>query len=321
MPGQYPLTIPTFLQPLIQAWSVWIMTTFFSIPVAFFYMFWDFPSWLLHTVLPEKPKVILITGASSGIGAELAKTVMLTLCLFVFYGLERLQKVEDRCKNNGANVEILECDIANTERLITILNDFDQRHPIDLIFANAAQAGATIDDEHKKRWEDSWKRVMAVNLIGTVTTIMTVFKRMKGRHRGQIAITSSIAGYFAAPQMCYYNATKSALNSFGRDLRYLGQSYNVKVNVINPGFITSQMTLDQAQPLALPAFLLANPMKLANVIKWQLDQNNDLITWPFWEFLPIFATNTLPPRVLDTVIFVIGRFWGYFTKVGDRAFT
>ncbi|CAG8542819.1 5919_t:CDS:2 [Ambispora gerdemannii] len=310
--GQYPLTVPTFLQPLIQAWSVWITTTFFSIPVAFVYIFWDFPSWLLNAVLPspEEPRVILITGASFGIGAELAKT---------YARRERLEKVKDQCKANGANVEILECDISKIELLIQTLDDFDKRHPIDLVFANAGQAGVTIDEQ--KRWEDLWERVIEVNLTGTVATIMTVFKRMKRRRKGQIAITSSIVGYFSVPQMCYYNATKAALNSFGRDLRYLGQSYNIKVNVINPGFIASQMTLDQAQPLPFSSLLLASPMKLANIIKWQLHQNNNLISWPFFEFLPAFAANALPPRVLDTVSFVIGRIWGYVSQVGDRAFT
>lgn len=158
-------------------------------------------------------------------------------------------------------------------------------------------------------------------MIGTIATVMTVFKRMQERNEGQIAITSSIAGYYSIPQMCHYNATKAALVSFGRDLRFIGRSYNVKVSVITPGFIASHMTLHEDQPMPLPSWFMASPGKLSKIIQWQLWENNFVIAWPFFEFIVPFVANALPPRVVDTVHFLIGRAWGFFSPTGDLAFT
>ncbi|KAG9304941.1 hypothetical protein G9A89_003109 [Geosiphon pyriformis] len=323
MSCQIPLTIPTFLQPLIEAWAVWLVTTFFSIPLSFFYAFWDFPITFYNFLFLTKPAVVLITGSNSGIGAELAHqyaTPNVTLGLLARDEAERLNVVAEICKRKGANVLVLPCDISNVERLVEILEEFDNRHPIELLVANAGQAGVTVDGE-SKTWEDSWQRIIDVNLVGTVATVMTVFKRMKSRGHGQIAITSSIAGIYSPPQMCYYNAIKAALISFGRDLRYLGRNDNVKVSVIVPGYIGAHMTLDPRQPLPLPTWAAASPAKLSKIIQWQLYENNPMIAWPFWEFIFPYAAKSLPYRVLDTVHFIVGRGWGYVSTAGDRGFT
>ncbi|CAH1770941.1 5795_t:CDS:2, partial [Entrophospora sp. SA101] len=138
----------------------------------------------------------------------------------------RLNQVAEHCKEKGANCVLLKVDISNIEELKKSLENFDDSHPIELLFSNAAQAGSTRDNIDTVPWEDGWQRLIDVNYTGNIATIMTVYKRMKGRRFGQIAVTSSIAGFFSIPGLCYYNATKSALISFARDLRYIASFDN-----------------------------------------------------------------------------------------------
>ncbi|CAG8553165.1 5357_t:CDS:2 [Acaulospora colombiana] len=309
-----PITIPTFLQPIIQAWTVWFTTTFISIPAATFFMIWDIPK-SVASLFRERPKVVLITGASSGIGAkfaeEYAKLPGVTLGLLA-RSEERLGMVADSCRKKGATVETLACDITRTDILVDTIEEFCNRHSVDLLIANAAQAGLKYDSD-TDRWEDMWERIFEVNLNGTIATVMTVFKNMKDNKKGQIAITSSIVGHFSVPQMIYYNTTKSALISFARDLRYLASCNNVKVSVISPGLIDTPMATDPGQPTSMFRFLSSSPRNLAVIAKLQLYENWFEITWPFLEVLPVYSAQTLPPRVLEAVTCVVGRFWGLVT--------
>lgn len=85
---------------------------------------------------------------------------------------------------------------------------------------------------------------------------MTAYKRMKQRNFGQIAIMSSAVGFFGPPNMCWYNSTKSALNSFARDLKYIAEPYNIRVSLVTPGLIVSNMTANPEQPVPF----LRNPV-------------------------------------------------------------
>ncbi|CAG8526619.1 7517_t:CDS:1 [Ambispora gerdemannii] len=317
-----PLTLPTFAQSLFQALAVWLITSFVSVPISFFLAFWDFPKAAYNIFFAEQPNVIFITGASSGIGEAIAVNYArkgVTLGLLA-RNEERLRRVAQKCENKGANVAIYICDIINIKQLIQILDDFDAKHPIDLIIANAAIAGATRESRENK-WEDYWDKIIEVNLKGTLATVMTVYKKMQRRRKGQIAINSSIAGYYAIPQMCYYSATKAALNSFGRDLRYLGYTHNIKVSVITPGLIGSRMTQDPKAPLPFPGWLIASPEKLAKIVEWGLRQDISVIAWPFWEFLPSYVSVTLPLRIAELNTILIGLLWSLVSVDVNRPIT
>ncbi|CAG8513512.1 6573_t:CDS:2, partial [Racocetra fulgida] len=69
--------------------------------------------------------------------------------------------------------------------LIKMLEYFDNEHPIDLLFANA-------DDSDAVEWEDAWKRLIEVNYMGNICTVMTVYKKMKERNFGQIAMDANV---------------------------------------------------------------------------------------------------------------------------------
>jgi len=314
-----PITIPTFLQPIVESAVAWFTITFIAIPASIFFMIWDFPKSIWRLFFNDYPKVILITGANSGIGAELvlAYARKNTTIGLIARDKDRLDAVSKACHKQGATTRIIQCDITNMEELSRCIDKFDNENPIELLIANAAQSGATIDQA-----EDSWKRALEVNITGTLSTVVLAYKKMRERRKGQIAITASLAGHFSVPQMLFYNATKASLISFARDLRYLGAQHNVKVNVISPGFIDTRLTNEPGQPIApVPKYLKASPGSLAKIIQWQLLENHAEITWPFFEYLPTYAAYILPPRVMEVATYVTGKVNGFVTGTGDIAWT
>jgi short-subunit dehydrogenase len=315
-----PITIPTFIQPIVESAVAWFTITFVAIPASTFFLFWDCPKSVWRFFFNDYPKVVLITGANSGIGAELALAYARknTIIGLVARDKDRLNAVSKECHKQGATTRIIQCDITNKEELDKYIDSFDNENPIELLIANAAQSGATIDDKS----EDSWERALEVNIAGTLATVTSVYKKMRARKKGQIAITASIAGHFSVPQMAFYNATKASLISFARDLRYLAAQHNVKVSVICPGFIDTRLTNEPGQPVAsIPKFFKASPCSLAKIIQWQLLENHAEITWPFFEYLPTYATSILPPRLQEVATYAAGKFNGFVTGTGDIAWT
>nr|CAG8544554.1 13955_t:CDS:2 [Entrophospora candida] len=186
------LIIPPIFQPLIQtvvALSAYVLIVF-PLNIAFFIL--DVGKYLIN-LLDNKsrqeipiPKVVLITGASTGIGAAFAVEYAAPGVTLGLLGRNevRLNEVAEHCKEKGANCVLLKVDISNIEKLTKILENFDDSHPIELLISNAAQFGATRDNFDTVSWEDGWKRMIDDNYTGNVATIMTVYKRMKGRRFG-----------------------------------------------------------------------------------------------------------------------------------------
>ncbi|CAJ0746633.1 9268_t:CDS:2, partial [Entrophospora sp. SA101] len=210
----------------------------------------------------------------------------------VTLGLLGRNEVAERCKEKGANCVLLKVDISNIEELKKSLESFDDSHPIELLFSNAAQAGATRDNFDTISREDGWQRIIDVNYTGNIATIMTVYKRMKGRKFGQIAVTSSVVGFFGMPGNCYYNATKSALTTFSQDLRYIASFDNVKVSVIVPGAIDTNMF--RADVPSNKIHGAADPNDLAKIVRNQLNSDTFCIGWPFYQYLMFWAISTFP---------------------------
>ena len=121
--------------------------------------------------------------------------------------------------------------------------------------------------------------------------------------------------------MAYYNATKAALISFGRDLRYIGRPHNIKVTVITPGAIDTRMTADPHQPFSMPSWLLAKPEKLAKLIKRRLLYNPATIAYPFTEYLASWVSQSLPTALLDDATWLVGKVSSSLSRTGSRGFS
>ena len=148
---------------------------------------------MLPPMANRAPRHILITGASSGLGAALAETyarpnVRLSL------GARRREKLEEvaaRCTAHGAEVRVEPIDVEDKAATRAWVETAHAEWPIDLAIANAGiSAGTGAGGETAAQARD----IFAVNLAGVLNTIHPAIDGMRARRRGQIAIVSSVAG-------------------------------------------------------------------------------------------------------------------------------
>ncbi len=242
------------------------------------------------------PASILITGASSGIGEALARHYARPGRFLALAGRhpERLEAVADACRTAGAEVETRVTDVSDEEAMREWIEAIDDRYPLDLVIANA---GIAVSPDRLTPLADATRRTFAVNVSGVFNTVHPALERMKGRHRGQIAIMSSIAGYRGLPAAAPYSASKVAVKAYGEALRgaYWGR---VEISVICPGFVESRMTAKNRFPMP---FLMSGE-KAARTIARGLARNRGVIAFPWPLVLLMRLLVCLPQPLSDWVL-------------------
>jgi len=240
----------------------------------------------------RNPKHILITGASSGIGAALALLYAAPGVRLALHGRNsnRLSCVAKEAMTRGAAVTIHTGDVTDAGDLAAWIASCDAAMPLDLVIANAGiSAGSGGKTESA---EQSWK-IFAVNLHGVLNTIHPALALMSARTHGQIAIISSLAGFFGTPGAPSYAASKAAVRIYGESLRGEAARKGVEVNVVCPGFIKTPMT--DINPFPMPFIISADAA--ARFIRRGLAANRARVAFP----LPMYALVRLMaalPRIL-----------------------
>ncbi|MGH6876822.1 MAG: SDR family NAD(P)-dependent oxidoreductase, partial [Rhizomicrobium sp.] len=228
---------------------------------------------------PSPPSHVLITGASSGIGAALARRYArpgMRLSLTA-RNAERLAKVAGECHPADAGVFWKTLDVCDAAALAAWIEDCDTQRPVDMVIANAGVGGerviATAAGEPLSVAHD----IVATNILGVANTIIPLLPRFVARGKGHIAIMSSLAAYIGLPQAPLYSASKAAIRTYGEGLRRLLVSKGVKVTVICPGFVDTPMSA--SVPGGRP--LLWNAERAADRIVQALDRGKRKINFPW----------------------------------------
>lgn len=194
-------------------------------------------------MIKSRPRHLVITGASTGIGRALALAFAapgVTLGLAA-RNAERLGACAQACRERGAHVIIAALDVRDAAAMERWLNDFDEKHPIDLLIANAGVASTLA---HANDWEGQGRtaNIVDTNFYGALNAALPVIERMRTRHRGHIALISSIAalrGMAISPAYC---ASKAALKAWGDSVRPVLARDNVRVSIVLPGFVKTAMS-------------------------------------------------------------------------------
>jgi short-subunit dehydrogenase len=179
----------------------------------------------------DKP-LALVTGASTGIGYELAK-----LCaeagndVIMCANEPQIHQAVQDLRAMGSTVIPVEANLATTDGVDEMLAAADGR-PIDLLFANAATGlgGQFLDQNFAKV-----RHIIDTNITGTVYLLHKVGRQMRDRRQGRILITGSIAGFIPGPLHATYNASKAFIDSFSYALRHEIQDSGVTVTCLMPG--------------------------------------------------------------------------------------
>lgn len=243
------------------------------------------------------PQSILITGASSGIGAALAKLYAGPGVSLHLSGrdAERLRAVGEACRGRGASVHEAVVDVRDRAAMAAWIQAADDARPLDLVIANAgiaASGAASKDDEARIR------DIFAVNLDGVLNTVLPILPRLRQRRSGQIAVISSIAGYRGVPGSPAYSASKVAVKAWGEALRGRHARDGIRVSVVCPGFVVSRMTAENT--FAMPLLMEAEPA--AAIIRRGLERNRPRITFPWPMAVGAWLFMALPPRLSDWLV-------------------
>ncbi len=225
----------------------------------------------------KNPNVILITGASSGIGAALALNYAQRGIKLLLMGRDaaRLAQIEQLCRAKGAAVKTSTIPVTDGPALRDQLLAWYDQEPIDLVVANAGISGGGLirHGDHQSRFEE----VMTINVNGTLNTILPLIGRMQQRRRGQIALMSSLAGYRGLPTAAAYSSSKVAIRALAESLRPVLARDGIGVSVIHPGFVKTPLT--DVNPFWMPFLMTAD--KAAEKIRAGLAADRRQIAFPW----------------------------------------
>lgn len=241
---------------------------------------------------PPAYRSILITGASSGIGAALALDFAAPGVHLALGGRDpaRLHAMAERCRRRGALAEGTAVDVTDRAAMAAWLGAVDRANPLDLVIANAGVAGAG-----GYGGPEAARTILAVNLDGVVNTIEPVLPAMSARGRGQLALMSSLAGFRGFPSAPAYCASKAAVRVWGEGLRGRLARQGIAVSVICPGFVRTPMTA--ANPFPMP--LSMTPERAAAIIRRGLLRRRARIAFPLALYGAVRLLHALPPGLAD----------------------
>jgi short-subunit dehydrogenase len=242
----------------------------------------------------KSPKAILITGASSGIGAGLALAYAAPDTTLYLSGRSaaRLATVAGDCRARGASVEEEILDVTDSAAMTGWVDRCDDTTPLDLVIANAGVSGGS---DGVPEGAEGTRKIFAINLDGVINTVLPALDRMGGRNRGQIAIVSSVAGFRGLPSAPAYCASKAAVRSWGEGLRVRYAQQGLEISVICPGFVESRMTANN--PFPMPFLMDAD--RAAAIIRRRLARNRGRIGFPFPTYAMGWMLGVLPSGLVD----------------------
>ncbi len=234
-------------------------------------------------------QVVLITGASSGIGRALASALGrrgATLGLLA-RRVETLQEIAREVEAAGGSAVVLPADVQDAAAVRAAADELRARcGRIDVLVANAGVAGeisAQFDAENVAR-------VLNINVLGAANSVAAVLPEMIARGRGHLVAISSLAGYRGLPKSAAYCASKAALTAMFESLRLDLHGTGVDVTVIRPGFIKTPLTAGRN---ARMPYLLELDDATEKIVR-AIEQRRKLYSFP-WQLATIVRLARLMP--------------------------
>jgi short-subunit dehydrogenase len=243
---------------------------------------------------------ILLTGASSGIGAALAELyaarhgAALTLGL-VARRSERLAQVAARAQAAGARTLTYTADVRDRERMAEVAREFvAAAGGCTLAIANA---GVSRSDALALGDAGDASEVVASNVSGVIHTLLPLIPTLIAQRAGHLVTIGSVAGFRGLPGKGAYCASKAAAKMLMDAWRPELRRHGIRVTTICPGWIVSEMTDENAYPMP---FLMDTP-KAARLIARAIDRGRATYVFPWQMRLALPLIRLVPERLLPTL--------------------
>ena len=214
-------------------------------------------------------KNALVTGASGGIGADIARGLHAAGASVGLSGT-RVEPLEALATELGERAYVLPCNLSDMEAVEALPKQAaEAMGSVDILVNNA---GITRDNLFMRMSDDEWNSVINVNMTATFKLCKGVMRSMMKARWGRIVNISSIVGTTGNPGQANYAASKAGMIGMSKSLAYEVASRGITVNAVAPGFVTTAMTdkLNDDQKGAImtqiPAGRMGNPEEIASAV-------------------------------------------------------
>jgi short-subunit dehydrogenase len=242
-------------------------------------------------------KAIILTGASSGIGFEVAKLLARErLKLALLARRENiLRELADELKNSGSEILPIKCDVSkkaqSKKAYLEVKSHFGQ---VDIAILNSALSHRTGVEDYDV---EVAKEIFEVNVFGILNFIGELLPDFKQRRSGVIVGVSSLSDCRGFPRSGSYNASKAAVTSLLESLRVELKKYNIKVVTVKPGFVQTPMT--DGNRYHMPFIMTAD--KAARIIINGLKKEKRVIQFPLPTAMGSWLLRSMPNFLFEMI--------------------
>ena len=233
----------------------------------------------------EEKKVVVVTGASRGIGKEIAlKYAENGYNVAINYVSDKtnVEELEKEFKEKGAEALIVKADVSKSEQVQEFIKAVIEKYgKIDVLVNNA---GITRDMLLMRMKEEDFDKVIEINLKGTFLVTKEVVPYMMKKRDGKIISLSSVVGVTGNAGQCNYSASKAGIIGFTKSIAKELASRNIRANAVAPGFIETDMTSVLADSVKesihnqIPLKRMGNAKEVAELIYFLGSEKSSYIT-------------------------------------------
>jgi len=237
---------------------------------------------------------ILITGASSGIGRELARHYASSEneLILIARREERLQELSDELTSKVKRLTLIVVDLREFELVQEKLRCISS---LDMVILNA---GISLGHGRGRATTKSFRNLFDVNLFANHAILEVLLPLFQKQQFGKIVFISSLSALFPMPSAKVYSASKVALNNYAQALRYKYKKENIKVVTILPGFIESELTAKNN--FSMP-FLLSTKEGVERIV-YAIEKNKREYVFPKRLYYVVKFLNLLPHFLRENIV-------------------